>query len=382
MRLVATRRLAPGTRLGRDVPATGAGSVPLLRAGVEVTPRHRDALLAAGINAVYVDDELGRGIEVPRALSDETRREARTALGRALGQAGPRLDRPLSDQNMSDLQQVAARIAAEVAGSGDAALALADLAGADAYTLEHSIDVTVAGLLIASRLFRDRGRVDFRGERAFDRVEQHLTQLGVGLMLHDIGKLAIPAHVLNKPGQLDDKEWVLMRSHPLIGVDLLPGSSIGARAKSVVRSHHERWDGTGYPDGLAGEAISQFARIASVADVFDAVTSERPYARAAPQNVGVSIIRSGTGAAFDPEVVEVFLEVVPPYPPGSEITLADGRRGVVVTAAPGRFATPLVRVHRDPGGRAVKPYELDLAEHTELVPGPGTSSVCSARSSS
>ncbi|MEX2194155.1 MAG: HD-GYP domain-containing protein [Thermoleophilaceae bacterium] len=371
MRLIATRRLTPGTRLGRDIPASGGGTVPLLRAGVEITARHRDALISAGINAVYVDDELSRGINVPRALSDETRHEARVALDRAIGQARPKLDRPLPDESMTDLQRVAGLIAAEVAGSGDAALALSDLAGADAYTMEHSIDVTVVGLLIARRLFRERGRVDFRGERAFDRVEHHLTQLGVGLMLHDIGKLAIPIDVLNKPGALDQEEWELMRRHPLTGVEMLPGSAIGARAKSVVRSHHERWDGAGYPDGIAGEAISQFARIASVADVFDAVTSERPYARAAVQNVGVSIIRSGSGAAFDPEVVEIFLDVVPPYPPGSEITLSDGRRGVVVSAEAGRFELPLVRVHHDAGGRSVTPYEVDLVEHPELTPGPG-----------
>jgi HD-GYP domain-containing protein (c-di-GMP phosphodiesterase class II) len=371
MRLVATRRLTPGTRLGRDVPATGSGGVPLLRAGVEVTARHRDALISAGINAVYVDDELGRGIQVPRAVSDETRQEARAALDRALNKAHPRLDRPLPDESMTDLQRVAGLIAAEVANSGDAAVALGDLASADVYTMEHSINVTVAGLLIARRLFRERGRVDFRGERAFDRQEHHLTQLGVGLMLHDVGKLAVPISVLNKPGALDEEEWELMRKHPITGVQMLPGSAIGARAKSVVRSHHERWDGGGYPDGLAGEAISQFARVASVADVFDAVTSERPYATAAAQNVGVSIVRSGSGTAFDPEVVEMFVEVVPPYPPGSEITLSDGQRGVVVSAVPGRFELPLVRVHHDPGGRAVKPFEIDLAEHPDLAPGPG-----------
>src|SRR5690606_5962662 len=148
------------------------------------------------------DDEIGRGIEVPEALSEETRREAREALDRALAESGAKLDGPLPEKHVDGLRRVAAQIAAEAAGSGDAALALADLAGADAYTLEHSIDVTVVGLLIGNRLFRERGRIDFRGERSFDRIEQHLTQLGVGLILHDVGKLAVPAKVLNKPGRL------------------------------------------------------------------------------------------------------------------------------------------------------------------------------------
>jgi HD-GYP domain-containing protein (c-di-GMP phosphodiesterase class II) len=372
MRLVATRRTSPGTRLGRDIPAPNGGRVPLLRAGVVLTQRHLDALVAAGINAIYVDDEISRGIEVPVAICEETRREAREALDRALTDAAAtKLDRPLPDRAIDELSRVAAQIASEVADAGDAALALADLAGADAYTLEHSIDVTVIGLLIANRLFHERGRVDWRGQRSFDRIDHHLAQLGAGLLLHDIGKIAIPSHVLHKPGPLDEEEWALMRRHPLHGIELLPGDRIGARAKSVVRSHHERWDGTGYPDGLAGEAISQFARIAAVADVFDAVTSERPYANAAPQHVGVGIIRSGSGEAFDPEVVEVFCEVVPPYPPGAEITLADGRRAVVVSAERGRFDTPRVRIFEDADGRRLQPYEVDLRDHPELAPHAG-----------
>jgi HD-GYP domain-containing protein (c-di-GMP phosphodiesterase class II) len=371
MRLVATRRLSPGARLGQDIPAPHGGPIPLLRAGVAITERQRAALLEAGINAVYVDDGIGEGIDIPQALTEETRQEARTALGRALAEVPGIVGKggSLAPATVADLQRVAALVAAEVAASRDAALALSDLAGADAYTLEHSIDVTVVGLLVAERLFRDHGRIDFRGRRSFDRIDHHLTQLGTGLMLHDIGKIAIPSAVLNKPGKLDEEEWRLMRRHPLTGVEMLPGDGIGARAKSVVRSHHERWDGGGYPDGIPGEDISQFARIASVADVFDAVTSERPYASAAPQHVGVTIVREGAGSAFDPEVAAVFLSVIAPYPPGSEITLADGRVAVVVAAPPGRFELPLVRVHRDPGGREVSPYELDLADQPDLAPG-------------
>ena len=373
MRLIATRRLTPGLRLGRDVPAP-RGTVPLLRRGVELTARQCQALVESGINAVYIDDALSADIDVAMALSDDTRREAREALDRALADA-PALvasGEQLPDRTAIELQRIAELIASEVAASGHAALALSDLAGADSYTLEHSIDVTIVGLLVGERVFRERGRIDFMQKRSFDRIEHHLTQLGVGLMLHDIGKIAIPSQVLQKPGQLDDEEWELMRRHPLTGVEMLPGDAIGARAKSVVRSHHERWDGGGYPHGLAGDDIPQFARIAAVADVFDAVTSERPYAKAAPQHVGVSIVRSGETTAFDPEVVEVFREVIAPYPPGSEIVLSDGRRAVVVEARPGRFDLPLVRVHRDAGGREIAPYDLDLGDHPDLAPAAGS----------
>jgi HD-GYP domain-containing protein (c-di-GMP phosphodiesterase class II) len=372
MRLVGTRRFQAGVRLGRDVPPN-AGEAPLLRAGLELTESHREALLRAGINAIYVDDGTSVGIEVEQALSDRTRREARGALTNAF-KAAPSVAASggtFSESQMKELFDVAAKIASEVAAVGDAALALADLAAADSYTMEHTIDVTVIGLLIARHQFVSRGRVDWRGERSYDRLEHHLTQLGVGLFLHDIGKLAIPAGVLHKPGKLTEEEWELVKQHPEIGIEMVPTDSIWPRAKDVIRSHHERWDGSGYPRGLVAEDIQPFSRIAAVADVFDAVTSERAYAVAQPQHVGVETIRAGSGTLFCPEVVEAFLEIVPPYPPGNEIALADGSEGVVVSTPPSRLDLPVVRVLKEADGSTpATPREIHLTEQPGLAPQP------------
>jgi HD-GYP domain-containing protein (c-di-GMP phosphodiesterase class II) len=111
----------------------------------------------------------------------------------------------------------------------------------------------------------------------------------------------------------------------------------------VVREHHERWDGTGYPQKLAGRRIHQLARIAAVADVYDAVTSERPYKAAQPPAAGWAVIEAGAGTAFDPAVVEVFSEVVVPYPVGSEVRRCDGALGVVARIDPGTPRRPWVR---------------------------------------
>ena len=141
---------------------------------------------------------------------------------------------------------------------------------------------------------------------------------------------AAPPEILNKPGRLSDDEMSLMKTHAHAGVELLRPADLSPIAISVVRDHHERIDGSGYPEGLLGAQVQEFPRIAAVADVYDAVTSERVYKPAAPPHVGVRVIREGTGTQFCPNVVRHFRAVVMPYPVGHEIELPDGRVGVVV----------------------------------------------------
>jgi HD-GYP domain-containing protein (c-di-GMP phosphodiesterase class II) len=150
--------------------------------------------------------------------------------------------------------------------------------------------------------------------------------------------------VLNKPGRLTDDEMSVMRRHPEDGVELLRPADISPLAVSIVRDHHERLDGTGYPAGVEGAKIGEFPRIAAVADVYDAVTSERVYKAAAPPVVGVRVIAEGAGAQFCPTVVSHFRSVVFPYPVGHEITLPDGRVGVVAGVDAASPERPVVRV--------------------------------------
>jgi HD-GYP domain-containing protein (c-di-GMP phosphodiesterase class II) len=373
MRLIATNRLKPEMVLGRDVVTGVHGRIPLLRAGVKLRDEHRRALLDAGIHAVYVDDRLGAGIRVSPALSDETRRKATKALVRSFSGV-PSLvaqGRTISESTVEELATVAKLICHELASADDAVLALSDLAAADQYTLQHSIDVTALGILIARRHFRWHGHPAPLGKRRYDQIDRQLTKLGVGLLLHDVGKLSVPAAILNKPGPLDPEEEALMRTHPMVGIDLLPGAMVSPLAKSVVRSHHERWDGSGYPDQLAGTGIPEFARIAAVADVFDAITSQRPYAVAQPPHVGVRTIVEGSGRLFDPAIVESFRKVVAPYPAGSQIVLADGRHAVVASVSADCLELPVVRVHASASGEPLEPKELDLARHPELAPRDG-----------
>jgi HD-GYP domain-containing protein (c-di-GMP phosphodiesterase class II) len=363
MRLTTVSR-AVGLRLARDLPATGAGRVPLLAHGTILTERYQRALTAQGIHAVWVEDELSEGIEPVELLDETVRAETAERVRGALDSARAAFaaTQRLPASTLQDLSGIVDRVAANIMDNPDAALVLNDLAAADQYTHRHSVNVTALGLLLARTQFRRHGWVDYRGQRRYDRVDQRLSTLGLGLLLHDIGKMAVPGPVLNKPGPLDDEEWKLMRGHPEAGVALLKTSALSPLVTAVIRDHHERMDGSGYPRGVVGDEIHPFARIAAVADVYDAITSARPYKAAAPPSAGVSVIADGVGNAFDTEVVETFRRVVFPYPAGTEIELADGRIGVVARVDASAPDVPIVRVAGPDG-----PVEIPVDTRTDLA---------------
>jgi putative nucleotidyltransferase with HDIG domain len=173
-------------------------------------------------------------------------------------------------------------------------LALANAVEArDAYTGKHAQRVAAYGLRIAHAA----------GIEVDPQVE-------FGFLLHDVGKVAVPDAILFKPGPLSEPERALVRRHPEVGSEILRHIDFLDEAKQVVRHHHERWDGAGYPDGLAGEAIPLAARVFALADALDALTSERPYRAAISFAEARRQIRAETGAQFDPAIVAAY-ETVP-----------------------------------------------------------------------
>ena len=164
----------------------------------------------------------------------------------------------------------------------------------DAYTGKHAERVAGYGLALA-------GRVDPK------LTEDPQTEFG--FLLHDIGKVAIPDGILHKPEPLLAEESMLMRRHPLIGWEILSQVPFLDRAALIVRAHHERWDGKGYPDGLAGEEIPLAARVFSVADSLDAITTDRPYRSGASLSQARKEIEQGSGTQFDPRVIQALNEL-------------------------------------------------------------------------
>ncbi|MEW6668999.1 MAG: HD domain-containing phosphohydrolase [Thermodesulfobacteriota bacterium] len=184
--------------------------------------------------------------------------------------------------------------------------------------LEEAIQEGVFMLALAAE-----AKDDDTGEHVY-RIQRLTSQICTGLgmapklcadisffsIMHDVGKIHVPDHILKKQGSLDPEEWELMRSHTVVGEKILGNKEYYLTARQIARSHHEHWDGTGYPDGLKGAEIPVSARITAVADVFDALTHARPYKRAWSVEEAVSEVKSRSGLLFDPEIVGAFLKVI------------------------------------------------------------------------
>jgi HD-GYP domain-containing protein (c-di-GMP phosphodiesterase class II) len=364
LRLAPLSEVPNGVMIGRDVLG-GSDRAPLLRAGVALNPDYREGPLRAGVYAVYIDDASSRGIAPPSPIISETTQDvAVKAVAETYAEARAALAarRPLPLGVTDALGPVLEMILTEVGHHGDAAVALRDMCAADAYTFQHSIDVTALGMMLGARVFAAGGWGSAAGATSRSQLDERLFTLGMGLLLHDIGKLAIPVTIIQKSGPLTRAERELVESHPQAGFDLLSDSAWSPLVKAVVLRHHERWDGSGYPGGLRGKEIHEMARIAAVADVFDAVTSERPYARARASHEGIRIITAAAGRQFDPRIARIFTEMVAPFPSGVGVTLTDGRRALVVDSLAGALDRPVVRVLDGPGA----PLEIDLADAPKL----------------
>ena len=236
-----------------------------------------------------------------------------------------------------------------------ALISLARLKTADDYTFMHSVAVCALMIALARKLGLD---------------EQQTRDAGMAGLLHDLGKAMIPMEILNKPGKLTDEEFDLVKTHPEEGHKLLLGGiGISEMTRDVCLHHHEKIDGSGYPKQLNGETMSLFAKMGAVCDVYDAVTSNRPYKAGWDPAESIKRMAEWKGH-FDPVVFQAFVKSLGIYPIGSFIRLESGKLGVVIEQGEQSLLKPKVRVFFSTKSQAyIKPETIDLARSPEKIAG-------------
>lgn len=262
-----------------------------------------------------------------------------------------RMGRALEVQQAASLVE---EINQSVARNPGALLSLARLKNKDDYTYMHSVAVCVLMIALGRRL-------GLEGDM--------LRPLGMAGLLHDVGKMAVPDEVLNKPDRLTDQEFEVVKSHPVRGYEILAGSDLGdPLVLDVCLHHHERVDGTGYPHRLGGEHLTLFARMGAVCDVYDAITSDRCYKQGWQPAQAIRKMAEWKGGHFDDAVFQAFVKTVGIYPAGTLLKLKSGRLGVVMEQTEKSLLTPRLKVFFSSRANAHIPMEVvDLARSQDTV---------------
>jgi putative nucleotidyltransferase with HDIG domain len=252
---------------------------------------------------------------------------------------------------VTEVQENVDALVESVSRNQDALTALIKLRHFDDYTYTHCLNVSVLSISTGKAL----------GLSAED-----LRILGMGTMFHDLGKTRIPSYILNKPGKLTDDEFVIMKSHAALSAEIILEQKLNVDDDviGVARFHHERMDGSGYPDHLVGEQIPKLATICGLSDVYDALTSDRVYHKGKLPHDALKFIYSLRGTHFEPSWVDRFVQSVGIYPPGSVVELTTGHIAVVMEINHGALLTPIVKVVADPKGMiASRPKTVNLKDN-------------------
>jgi putative nucleotidyltransferase with HDIG domain len=247
------------------------------------------------------------------------------------------------------LQPVVAQITESILRNPGTLVSLGRIREGDTYTFQHS--VSVCTLLVSFCHYLELS-------------PEIIHEAGIGGMLHDIGKMRIPDHILNKPAKLTDEEFAIMKEHVTLGLEILRGTpGISRTVVQVAGEHHERFEGSGYPEQLQGGEISQLGRMAAIVDVYDALTSNRIYHKGMEPPAALTKLFEWSDHHFDAELVQHFIQAIGIYPVGSLVKLASNRLGVVMEQSAQGLLSPKVRVMYDiPRGRRLSPVDIDLAD--------------------
>lgn len=310
MRSISIDDARPGMILAKNIYRESDGKI-LLASHLKLSEKYIQKIkeLNHKFITIYTEDDLTQASDT-QPICDETRIHASAVLNNAIEKL-----RQNEELDIVQIKTVITEMIDEILARPEVIYNLNQISTYDNYTCSHSVNVSILALMTGSLMGYNR---------------KNLELLGIGALLHDIGKIMIDKKLLNKPSSLGPQEFEILKEHPHNGYEILkkrfPQSFLPA---IVALQHHERIDGSGYPKGIPGTKIHHFAKIVAVADVFDAMTSNRIYQPAKPAYIAIREVVSHINTKYDSLVVDHFTRIVAPYPIGSVLILESGDKAIV-----------------------------------------------------
>ena len=344
MVMLPLSQLKPGMRLAKDVILTDGRL--LLLSGFIIKPLYIKKLESFNVNSVYVDEDL---IEITDIYEEEKLYNHAAATIKnifTLVREGKSTSADVVKETVSELLQ-------KIIENETVMLQLTGIRDIDNYTFLHSIDVCIYSVILGKRLGYG---------------QDPLVDLGMGAILHDIGKCKVPMEILQKPAKLTDDEFKEMQLHTAYGYEIIKNAyGFNKNIANIAFQHHEKWDGTGYPSGLSGDQIDPFARIVALADVYDALTSDRVYKKKDLPHNAAEYVFKNSGKLFDPLIVEVFVNNMAVYAEGTLVLLNTGELGSVMASEGIGSSRQRINVFTNKSGPPVlSPYVLDLNQRRDI----------------
>lgn len=328
LRYVSTRNIKEGMILARNL--YGKDQSLMLGKGQLIKQSYIDKIKRLGYSGVFVADDISNDIVIESVISDSLKMSAVSAVKDVFIMSSGNNDFKNAEETIARTKKIVEDLVDEILYNRNLMVNMVDLKVFDDYTFYHSVNVAVMTIIIGIALEMSRTA---------------LYKMGLGALLHDIGKIFISKDILGKEGPLNDVEFEEIKRHPSLGYDyLINHFDIPAKSYLGALHHHERFDGSGYPLSLKGENISKIGRIIAIADVYDALTSDRPYRKALLPSDAMEYIMGGSGTMFDPVYVRIFTRKVAAFPLGTIVKLSDGTKGIVVKNYEDCCIRPCVRV--------------------------------------
>lgn len=316
----------------------------LLKDGVKLTDSLIKRIRSINIFSLYITDEYSNG-EIEDIIRPELRQKS-IKIVRETFSSVERILTSLNTQEVSskdknalikeredyfkDIIDIAAELMDNILSNRQMLVNLVDIKSMDNYTYQHCVNVAVLSLVMGI---------------ALQLPKNELKDLCVGALIHDIGKVFIPKEIITKNASLTSEEYEIIKTHPLKGYEYLSNAvNLNSNSKLVILQHHEKENGTGYPMSLAKKQINTLAKIVAITDVYDALTSDRPYRKALSPCESLEYIMANSGTHFDAELVETFTKVIVPFPTGTIVKLSNGEIGIVEETPPNYPLRPNVKI--------------------------------------